>query len=44
MGAALKMSSGMIYLLIAAGIPLLVVLIGSAINHYVYGRRSWWRW
>jgi hypothetical protein len=38
------MSSGALYLLLAAlAAPLLVVLIGSAINHYVYGR-PWWRW
>jgi hypothetical protein len=36
-------SSGTIYLLIAAGVPLLVLLVGSAINYFVY-RRPPWRW
>jgi hypothetical protein len=43
MGATLKMSTGMIYLLIAAGVPLVVVIAGSLINYIVYQRPPW-RW
>jgi hypothetical protein len=38
------MSKGaLVYLALAAGVPLVVVLIGSAINYFVY-RRPPWRW